>query len=420
MKNTTKDIINRALQLADLEGSNFVSWKENQSLLNENYTELYQKLVNKGDKSFLKEFRCAGNSVYALPLDFMQLKGVYMYNNGNLHTVERRAENGNINNIGYEIKNGKLYLYGYSQDILVQYFPSPKYLTTKPEPIEIALPDDVSEVVACWEHRFVYWTSDSALKIVDIDTDSKAEIMSAGSSATFIMCGKNLVYIQTSNGNFAYDIESGRLYEVTFDWVSRAENGNLYPTKEGKICLFCTNGDDYYLNPFADVPENCSSGIVSDDYFEDCFYFIDDDLYHNGKKIVENITANDYAYRNGILYFLNGNALFKIKNDEVLIVASSLGDTVAFTGINNNTGFGLLSKSMGKNVIKPYAEDVILNYPSSFFFDILAYQLAVAYKAKQGADYSQLAQQLSAMTETFFDTLGNDDFGNTRITNVYY
>jgi hypothetical protein len=78
-----------------------------------------------------------------------------------------------------------------------------------------------------------------------------------------------------------------------------------------------------------------------------------------------------------------------------------------------------LVESGNRKIIKPYAEDVILNYPNSFFFDILAYQLAVAYKAKQGADYSQLAAQLQAMNETFFDTLGDDDFGNTRITNVY-
>ena len=97
MKNSTADIVERAKQLADLEGSNFISWNENQHLLNENYTELYQKLVNKGDKAFLKEFRCS-SGVYDLPNNFMQLKGVFAFNNGNLSVINRRSENGNLNN----------------------------------------------------------------------------------------------------------------------------------------------------------------------------------------------------------------------------------------------------------------------------------------------------------------------------------
>ena len=36
IKYTTKDIVNRAKQLADLNNSDFISWNENINLLNEN------------------------------------------------------------------------------------------------------------------------------------------------------------------------------------------------------------------------------------------------------------------------------------------------------------------------------------------------------------------------------------------------
>ena len=57
IKYTTKDIVNRATQLADLENSDFISWNENINLLNESWQKIYQQLIDNGDKTFIKELK---------------------------------------------------------------------------------------------------------------------------------------------------------------------------------------------------------------------------------------------------------------------------------------------------------------------------------------------------------------------------
>ena len=274
-------------------------------------------------------------------------------------------------------------------------------------------------ILSCYEHKFIY-VADSKLYIYDLDREESTKILDDATNVENTWSGKNIVIIKDNGVQKVWDIESQTLRTLNNTYIIiRAENGNIYIVSDNKVCLYCINGDSYYLNPITDLKFTLTANAVSDDYFEEVYYFYDDNLYFNGNLLVEDVVEKDAVYKNGILYFCDNGNLFKCIQDEIFIIASNIGNVVAFTGINNKSGYGILVESGNRKIIKPYAEDVILNYPNSFFFDILAYQLAVAYKAKQGADYSQLAAQLQAMNETFFDTLGDDDFGNTRITNVY-
>jgi hypothetical protein len=53
----TSDLFKRAKQLADLEGSDFISWNEALNCINESHVNLYEKLISMGDNSFVKSFR---------------------------------------------------------------------------------------------------------------------------------------------------------------------------------------------------------------------------------------------------------------------------------------------------------------------------------------------------------------------------
>ena len=55
MKYNISDIVKAAKQIADLENSDFISWNENIRLLNEAWTAVHQKLINKGDFTFVNE-----------------------------------------------------------------------------------------------------------------------------------------------------------------------------------------------------------------------------------------------------------------------------------------------------------------------------------------------------------------------------
>ena len=167
----TSDLFKRAKQLSDLEGSDFISWNEAISCINESNVGLYEKLINMGDNSFVRSFRTTEEEM-ELPADFWQLKGVFLWNNGNLQTINRRADNNGTHHLSYELRNGKLYLFGKPNDVLVEYFPKPEKLFFKPHDVAISL-DATSVCLDCHKHTFLCETEDAeeheTLSIIDLD-----------------------------------------------------------------------------------------------------------------------------------------------------------------------------------------------------------------------------------------------------------
>ena len=94
------EIVQRAMTLANIQNSSFVSATENRQLINDAFWALYQIMIDNGDVFFLKEIKgiTFNNGVYVLPEDFYQLYAVRdNYGNG----VLRKNKN--------TIKNGKCY-----------------------------------------------------------------------------------------------------------------------------------------------------------------------------------------------------------------------------------------------------------------------------------------------------------------------
>ena len=94
------EIVQRAMTLANIQNSSFVSATENRQLINDAYWSLYQIMIDNGDVFFLKEIKgpVFENGIYVLPDDFYQLYAIRdHYGNG----VLRKNKN--------TIKNGKCY-----------------------------------------------------------------------------------------------------------------------------------------------------------------------------------------------------------------------------------------------------------------------------------------------------------------------
>lgn len=94
------EIVQRAMTLANIQNSSFVSATENRQLINDAFWALYQIMIDEGDVFFLKEIKhpVFNDGVYILPDDFYQLYAIRdNYGNG----VLRKNKN--------SIKNGKCY-----------------------------------------------------------------------------------------------------------------------------------------------------------------------------------------------------------------------------------------------------------------------------------------------------------------------
>ena len=420
----TSDLFKRAKQLADLEGSDFISWNEAISCINESNVGLYEKLISMGDNSFVRSFRTTEEEM-ELPVDFWQLKGVFLWNNGNLQTINRRADNNGTHHLSYELRNGKLYLFGRPNDVLVEYFPKPEKLFFKPHDVAISL-DATSICLDCHKHTFLCETEDAeeheTLSIIDLDGIKTAKdfMQIAHTDIVRAFITENFVFVITENDMTIYDIMSG-YSSTTVDYAPLiTESGKefLVETDTGNIKYFHIGNGSLTAHTVKETVFSDGKFYVSDDNLEDIYFVADNDLYHN-EILLDTGDPKHMIYSEGKCYCLADTGFFVIENDETKILEGSTGLNVGFIGIDERTGYGYCTKKFGAYYVCPYCEDTPLNYPNSTYFQIISYILAIAFKSKQGADITLLQNQLAMIEQTFEETLGSDAFQFPRMGNVY-
>ena len=125
IKYTTKDIVNKARSIADVEDSAFFSDTEVIMFINDAYHQLYQKLINRNDTSFVKTIEHISKGTYKLPNDFYSLKSITTKDGT---AIIRKGANDSANSSRYEITNGNLVIEGAANDITVKYWPKPATL----------------------------------------------------------------------------------------------------------------------------------------------------------------------------------------------------------------------------------------------------------------------------------------------------
>lgn len=434
---TAKDLVKAARQIADLENSDFISWNENIRMMNEAYTGLYQKLINKGDESFLVSFRTTDKEI-ELPNDFWQLKNVSIWNNGNIMPVLRRSASTNYNSLYYELRNNVLYITGtFNGEILVEYWPAPVALYYPPEPKNLGVECPASPMDAYDKTLIIIDNPAPKWATVNIDTGDKitydVRIENYGSAKLF----KNYFVLSTFQDNenpytkytirnyngavIAQDSESPSNLVLVGDSIYKNNNENKLEKIFGSV------NDDDIID--VDLSEYTSKPYT---YF--IYYLPNGTVMEYG--LYDNITSYTQIIINGKSFMCNlppkvcGNTIYwcqrdynralEYDTDTDKIVEIKLSKVpVTVSKIDDNTGFGIYTREGDNLHIEPFLEDTCLDFPNSFYFEILSYILAAAYKAKQGADDSQILSKLSQLEQVFYDTLSSDAYGPIRITNVY-
>ena len=373
MKLNASDIILGARQIADLENSNFISWNENVRLLNEAFTAVHQKLIDKGDFTFTDEISISKEQ--PLPENFHQVLSVL----DNYNTpVPRYSIGANNSQIWYKLINNKLILNGL-QSAKLTYFTKPQFLTYSAETITLV----ENEVIkfACGNYVLTnknIWDVKEASIVraaaeTDVYVDAYGRTYSATEKPIFYPDGRCFKLTQSectdANCKVAY---SNDIENITFDgvyyYVRYSSNGNINVFEQNNS----TNIDVY---------EGFSSNIYFNNnhkfYIKDNIVFIDD------------ITMYDASIYNNKVYMLK---------------------------IDLNTGYGLFTNN---NKILSIAVDTELNLPNNLYYNVLAYMLAFSYCCKQGKDATYVSAQLNSNTELLYDTLTNDAFSQMKITNIY-
>ena len=376
MKYNISDIVKAAKQIADLENSDFISWNENIRLLNEAFTAVHQKLINKGDFTFVNEMEIGKEQ--ELPSDFYQVLSVL----DNYHTpVSRYSIGMNDSQIWYKLINNKLILNGL-QSAKLTYFTKPQFLTYPADTITDALPLSEGEVIkfACDNYALTnknVWDIKEAAIVraaaeTDVYVDAYGRTYSANEKPIFYPDGRCFKLTQNECTDAKCKVAySDDIENITFDGVyyyARYSNGNINVFEQDNP----TNIDVY---------EGFSSNI----------YFNNDHKFYikDGIVFIDDIPMYDASIYNNKVYMLK---------------------------IDLNTGYGLFTNN---NKILSIAVDTELNLPNNLYYNVLAYMLAFSYCCKQGKDASYVSAQLNSNTELLYDTLTNDAFSQMKITNIY-
>lgn len=373
---TAKDIIMAARQIADIENSDFISWNENIRLINEAWTSVHQKLINKGDMTFVNEMNITKEQY--LPEDFYQVMSVL----DNYNTPVARYSIGmNDSQIWYKIVNNKLVINGLHSAKLT-YYTKPQFLTYSAETIVDALPLQEGEEIkfAC---------------------------------GNYVLTNKNVWDIKE-----ATIIKEAYETDVYVDAYARTYSINEKP-------IFYPDGRCFKLTQYECTDTKCKvayDDAIENITFDGVYYYT---RYSNGViNVYEQNNSSHIDTLNGFssnIYFYN-NHKFYIKDNIVFIDDIPMYDATIYNNqvymlkIDLNTGYGLFTNN---NKILSAVVDTELDLPNNLYYNVLAYMLAFSYCCKQGKDVTYVNAQLNNNIEILYDTLTNDAFSQMKITNIY-
>ena len=461
------DVIKKAKQLADLENSDFISWNESITLLNDAYQNIYQKSINKGNNDFVRVIQTSEKCIN-LPRDFYQLKALTLKQDRFNTPIMRRPQNGSFDDLSYDIYNNTLLINGYSSGtIILEYYPTPVTLTlpNKDEVIDLPIGSDETLVGAYKNVYFVRRTDkeDSTKPLynktyivaINRDTGEEAKVAEqsiyseeyAVSNDILFSIGDYILFTgihHDSVGSGTYkDYDCVILLNIV-DFSVNVRNRkdkydhylsnafSFYDDTECNLSIIsnsitsATIYGNYYDLKSNNVPVSTYAfiTILSKDMkhsfsldSEHLYLYVDGKQVSSTGKVMHVMGDSVYLQSNNKNYctMLNINT-----NEKTSLLSPSKKPIWGTVGFDKQTGYGyyyLLGDS--KIVIHSFLEDTELNFPNNTFFNYLAYSLALSFKVKQGSDISAFMPLLETAENTFYDSLTKDDWSFTRITNVY-
>ncbi len=403
-----KDLIEQAQMLADLQNSDFISWKENMMFLDNAWSDLYQQIINHGDKSFLKTFSFEGERC-ELPRDFYQLFYVCYSDGLNERPINRKAKTSLTNNGPYyDMEGDDIVVFnkiGCGRKIVVYYFPIRDSITYASDDQKLdGIPetdDTPGTVVDVCDRKVLWYAEDEVYYVRDILTGKDEPLVDEEEEAAGFMITEEDVI----SGGVAFKFNN-RCYRT------RYENGVLELRKyNGKLI--------HSVNVSSD-PHFPSGRINAFDGKFGLYYVENENLIRfdleTGEKetIAEGLVSNKvYCFKDDVYWETEDGV---IVNGELLIPTTEYSEWHGVMKEDEKTGYGILFDNF---VLKSIYENTQLLFPNNVYYNYLAYKLAVYYKIKQGADPSGVSSAAVSALNTFYNTILKDTNEYVRIANVY-
>lgn len=443
---TSLDIIKRAMELADLENSDFISFREKLSALNEAYTTVYQKALDIGTNSFVKKIEISERAIQ-LPEDFYQLKAVYLKTNDfNRVPILRRPINQSTGTLSYDMENGNITINGQNGgSFIIEYYPVPVSLTFPNEKKKVTTDYDiidayddlfltVEEVDIEYSSPEGTYTQKENRYVVKSFTDTDIDIViyaigqHTGEDTDFypIYMDKEYVVFYNADDFFIFNINNGdwdQLSRGAFCPIVYKEKLLVYNDADKEVTLFHGNKVfNYDIQNFEDTMcaflDNSMQNITVITMDPSTSELI---LKRNETTLTLNRQIHLFCIKDETLYVFTDSDYFVMFDIATGMVEEFYKDEVYIKAVsfNDDNGYGYLTSKYMKKYMTSFFENTILNFPNNMYFNYMSYLLAMLFKQKQGGDITTLASLAATAEETFINSLPVDRFGSVRITNVY-
>ena len=367
---TTRDLILRAEQYANKENASFYSYAEKVAMLNESYVSLYQYLCNTGDKYWIKEYMSDSKEII-LPKDCYQISAVYEKSNNRIKQI-----------YDYKLKNNTIYIdreHLNSVVFIVEYYP---------QPIELNYKDDIKKAAF------------QLSNMVDI-SDGKVLIKDATYFKIYDTVSKRELLTSLPISDLAHIYDDGNI--VSFGSTYKAYNIGTKTLKDLGNILVIYNNCVFYVNNgnICDIAGNivATSNLTAGAYITEdfnTFKLCEGTLPINNRTCIKN-TAN---IKTGITDDCKVYTKYEIKGycDNAFLTYDALSGIYYIESLYNN---------------------VVIDYPNNVFYTIIAIDVALKMRSKQGIENGQLQQQYMMARDSLFNSINKNKGNHIVIKDVY-
>lgn len=415
-KYTSEDIIQRALQLADLENSDFISDEEKIRLLNECYTILYQKVIDSGDKTWIKSVNVKDGDT--LPEDLYQITAIYIE-----HSKDPIQKINSFQNPGYDIIGDKIKLspcYN-GMSIVMEYAPTFREIQLTEKTVETPYSKPVFS--ACGG-LYAWADSDGYINVTDFASGKNVntnELKENYTETTLYKNGLILLAPDTIKWFSFYTMDTTTL-DLSNNHLVVIEN-TLYIMALGSTEVTDIDSSDV-VTDIADynIPSVAAGnpGVFFVSYKDDkgLYFLYDGIIYRNDLSPISVTLLNcKSTYAEEGLYLVAGNNQL-ILIDKELNIKTLHRNTKIIDIVSKKYCLGITVFS-DVQMLEGLRDNELLNYPNQLFWVMLAYMMAVQFKMKQGADVSQLNVEAQKAEMQFFDSISRDANEYYQMKNVY-
>lgn len=375
---TASKIIDRALHIADIANTDFLTHDELTDFFNDNWKALYQSIIEHNLDIFTVDAHLVGNNgTYLLPFDCYQIKSIKNPVSGN--QLIRKTDSMGKYTGGYTIKNNTIVIDGIN--------PGPVVVTYWRNPYYISIPN----------------------KTLDINIDSK-DIISTSLNNILYKDGEYLS-LWTPKGTVTTDIHYSSDEEYAL-----VKDESVFIAKED---------DD---GPYTALVNIDNTTVWESDTKPDMFIKADNGLVYLGYKTEEGIDikkldklvwqeedADNYIVINNEVYPApEGTMPIGIFDNRPAYVAD---ETLCLI----NPNMSIIREPLELPIMKPDAQikygilsngkiysnipDTLLDFPNNVLYELLAYRLAICFLAKQNAESAGVQSMYDTMKAQFFSSI---------------